>query len=82
MPNQTGHVRYRTDRYYPCVLSGEFDDGLVHWAWVKNTTRGPWFMPLCNDVVAGGRGSETRAFAHPNCIACIAKLDGDRDPIL
>ena len=76
-------LRYRTDRLYPIRLEAPADDGLVHWAWVNNTTKGPCFFALCDGPCGPQkfRGAERRAFEPPNCLGCYASLDGSENAI-
>jgi hypothetical protein len=65
-------LRYRTDRFYPIACN----DSLIHWAWVKNTVHGPWFLAFCN-TVEQPRGAEERSFMQPNCLGCLSLLDAE-----
>ena len=74
---------YKTDRLYPIRIEEPADDGLTHWAWVKNTTQGPCFYAMCDGprTESGFRGALNRAFGMPNCLGCLAVVDQNMNPV-
>lgn len=67
------HRRYATDRFYAIHCN---DDGLIHRAFVKNTTKGPWFLAFCYMDAAEDekvRGATEPCEGVATCIACLEK---------
>jgi hypothetical protein len=66
------HRRYATNRYYTINVG----DGLIHRAFVKNTTRGPWFSAFC--YMDKKEGDPIRGAIEPcedvaTCLECLEK---------